>query len=395
MDFWQSLAGMTRMELTCADPGAALGRLTEAEITVFDSVCLEDGVTVRFSVPRRVVKKVEAMAEKRGWGCQIIGKEGLYWKGMRLLRRPVLALGTLTFFVLSLYLPSRVFFIRVEGNTQVPIRLILEKAEACGISFGASRREVRSQKVKDALLLAIPELQWAGVNTYGSTAVITVRERAREEEELESGGVSSIVALRDAIVTELTVTRGTAACVPGQAVRSGDLLISGYTDCGLTIRAERATGEVYGKTSRELEAVLPVQWLKKEDTNVVKKKIALIIGKKRINFYKDSGIFGTGCDKMYQEKQIFLPGGFALPVYMVTEIWYDRENTEVTLPPQQAEEQLNAFALRYLQGQMIAGKILNTASTVAQEEEVFCFYGNFTCDEMIGQVRYEENLNDN
>lgn len=39
--------------------------------------------------------------------------------------------------------------------------------------------------MKNALLSAIPELQWAGVNTYGCRAVISVRERTLPERKPE------------------------------------------------------------------------------------------------------------------------------------------------------------------------------------------------------------------
>ena len=92
-----------------------------------------------------------------------------------MLFRPVLLAGLGILFLLAMYLPSRVLFIRVEGNMQIPDRQILAAAEECGIRFGASRREVRSEKVKNALLSSVPQLQWAGVNTAGCVATISVR----------------------------------------------------------------------------------------------------------------------------------------------------------------------------------------------------------------------------
>ena len=60
-------------------------------------------------------------------------------------------------------------------------RKILERAEYCGVHFGAKAGSVRSEQVKNRLLFEIPELRWAGVNTTGCTAVITVAERQSGE----------------------------------------------------------------------------------------------------------------------------------------------------------------------------------------------------------------------
>ena len=78
------------------------------------------------------------------------------------------------------------------------------------------------------------------MNTRGCVAVISVRERPEEAQVDRPGTVSAVTAAQDGIIERVTVTNGTALCRPGQAVRAGETLISGYTDCGRTIRAGRA-----------------------------------------------------------------------------------------------------------------------------------------------------------
>ena len=315
---------------------------------------------------------------------------GLYWAFKGFLRRPVLLIGLMIFIALAMYLPSRVLFIQVEGNTTIPTRLILEKSEECGITFGASRRNVRSEKMKNALLEAIPELQWAGINTSGCVATITVRERSIKDDQGVSKGVGSIVAIRDGVIAECTVTKGTPACKVGQAVKAGEVLVSGYTDCGFCIKATKAEGEVYAFTQRELTVSTPENWqIRGAETRQVK-KYAVIIGKNRINFYKDSGILDDRCDKMYKESYITLPGGFQLPVILVTEVWTYHTNDEITLDQERAAATLSNFAQTYLAQHMIAGRILMETENISSEDGTFYLQGNYACHEMIGQVRSEE-----
>ena len=164
---------------------------------------------------------------------------------------------------------------------------ILSAAEDCGIVFGASRRRVRSEKTKNALLSAIPQLQWAGVNTSGCVATISVRERTEAVQAEDSKFIQSIVAIRDGYVLSATVTEGTGLVIPGQSVQKGQILISGYTDCGICIRAEGAAGEVMAQTSRELEAVMPAKYDQRTQNREVRKHYSLLIGKKRIKLWKD------------------------------------------------------------------------------------------------------------
>ena len=396
MDVWHSIDGMMELTVTSADPAGALTALNCAGIPLFAVDRGEDDLTVRFRIRRKDAYRVKAILERRGEMLGSVRSKGVYWAFVRLLRRPVLLIGILLLTALSLYLPTRVFFFRVEGNVSVPTKCILEKCTDCGIRFGASRREVRSEKMKNALLSAIPELQWAGVNTAGCVATITVRERSAEEAKKPgSTGVSSIVAVRDGVITECTVVKGSAACKVGQAVRAGQVLISGYTDCGSSVRAEDADGEVFAVTERNFMAVLPSDWDFKSTKNGEIIKYALIIGKKRINLYKGSGILDTSCDKMYVENYVTLPGGFQLPIAIVTEVWQQRDTEQDPMGEDAARELLSSYARSYLSSQMIAGQIRKADEVVTAESGVYRLTGKYACRELIGIVRSEEILRPN
>ena len=166
----------------------------------------------------------------------------------------------------------------------------------------------------------------------------------------------------------------------------GQILISGYTDCGICIRASKAEGEVFAKTERSLSVISPAIWTQKEEKQAVTKKYALIIGKKRINFYKASGILDTSCDKMYLESYLTLPGGFRLPVILLTEVYTYRESVLM----QTEEPTMSEFTQSYLRQQMVSGMILAMSERMHQREGVFCLEGKYICTEMIGRIRNEE-----
>jgi hypothetical protein len=111
--------------------------------------------------------------------------------------------------------------------------------------------------------------------------------------------------------------------------------------------------------------------------------ISVLIGKKRINLLKGSGISGTSCDKIYSEYYLTLPGGFRLPIALVTQTIYSCELEEAVLDQ---TETLIGFAERYLQSQMTAGQILHRQETLDGCQ----LTGSYECLEMIGQVHCEE-----
>ena len=389
MDLWQSLGGTVWVTVTSADPTKILLIAQQRNITL-DNITWIDDLTIRFCVSRQDFKILNKLLKSRGDKVKIVKKSGIYWRLKGYLRRPVLLTGVLALLITGMYIPSRIYFFRVEGNSTIPTRLILEVAADNGIHFGASRRQIRSEKVKNALLEAIPQLQWVGVNTSGCVATISVKERQTVEQVDGHQGVSSIVADREGVIHEMTVTKGSAACKIGQTVTEGQVLISGYTDCGLSIRAERAQGEIYATTSRENTFKMPLDWKYRGEKQTEVKKYSLIIGKNRINLYKGSGISDTSCVKMYSENYVTLPGGFLLPVAVVTETWiYCEKMTEMGVM-EETGDLLAGFAENYLRGQMIAGKILSRKEQYLSEENVLILSGTYRCLEMIGREQNEE-----
>ena len=389
MGIYKSLSGILEVRLTSADISGILHQLSTAGIPIFD-VSIKDELSACFRIYRHDYRKVSRVAARKGDRLQLIGKHGIYWTGKRLFRRPVLTWGILLLLFLVLFLPSRVLFVQIEGNEQVPTRLILRAAEESGIRFGASRRKVRSEKVKNTLLSAVPQLQWAGVNTRGCVAVISVRERAAPEKMEETGRVSSIVADRDGIILSVTVTEGNGLCAVGQAVQAGDTLISGFTDCGLCVTATQANGEVIALTRREIRVLtLSETGIRgaQQDTDT---KYSLLLGKKRINFYKGSGISDGSCVKMYTEYCLTLPGGFVLPVTLVKETITTCDPQPEAIPEETALAQMTEFASGYLHQQMIAGTITERTEILSDADGIWTMAGVYACTEMIGRVQTEE-----
>lgn len=390
MNLWNSLAGMVEAELTSADPEGTLAAAAEKNIAVF-AVTRKEALVMGLRVFRRDLPALSKLCEKRGDRLSVGRTLGIYWTVKRFFARPVLALGVGLLLFLTLFLPTRVLFVRVEGNRTLPDRQILEAAEALGIRFGANRRAIRSERIKNALLGAIPELQWAGVNTRGCTAVISVRERTPEEKVGgEENRVGSVVAARDGVIVSCTVLEGTSKCTPGQAVRQGQVLISGYTDCGISIRAAWAKGEVYARTRREITVIAPSAWAERTQQTGSAVQYSLILGKKRINLWKGSGIWDSSCGRIETEYPLVLPGGFQLPVALAVEkltFW----NTEPTASEEAAAQaELKAFVDDYLTSQMVAGKILYAVESVFPQAGGYVLTGQYDCLEMIGRERAEE-----
>lgn len=389
MNLWNSLSGMVEVELTSADIHSAFAAMNSNQIFLYEVRKCSD-LTVRFMILRKDYKKLDSIARKRGESLKVYNKKGIYWIGKGLLSRPVLLVGVAIFLLFALYIPTKILFIQVEGNERIPASKILDAAKKCGIEFAASRSVVRSEKMKNALLAEIPDLQWAGVNTYGCVAVISVRERSSPIESSQLNGITSIVAARDGFILSCNATKGTLLCAEGQTVTEGQVLISGYTDCGICLQAGQAEGEIIAQTQRQLSVAIPGKYYVRQEETSSKKKISFLFGKKRINLWKDSGIWDSSCGRMYKEYCITLPGDFSLPFRFAVETLTAYETAEEEYPYDVATMRLQDFTDNYLKQQMVSGQILSKTEVVAMQEGVYRMKGDYVCTEMIGKVQREK-----
>jgi len=389
LQIWKSPSGILTVEITSATPEETLESITQGGI-ILRNIIQTDELTCQASIRRRDYRQLVKLLKRRRDRFRIIQKNGLYWSLKAFYQRPILLFTFLLLLLSSLYLPSRVFFVTVEGNTTIPDRLILSAAEDCGIRFAASRRLVRSERVKNALLSAVPALQWAGVNTAGCNAIISVRERIPEQPEMEKNVVSNLIADRDGYILSTTVTNGTAHVHPGESVTKGQLLISGYTDCGIFIRAARAEGEILAQTNRKLKAVMPETYHVIKSIQEKKGRISMLIGKKRIILWKDSRIYDTGCGRMYEEYFVSLPGGFQLPIGIGIDRYQDYEILEIKLSEEEAQMQLEQFSRNYLTKQMVAGQIIQRKQVFSSQKGRYQLESSHICTEMIGKEQREQ-----
>lgn len=390
MAYIRSITGCVRLELTAADIPTVLDAAVKADIPLYDTEYVNEFCVI-LCIRKKHWPRLKELCDNKGVAIKLKRRVGLYWSAKTLTRRPVLLVGAVLLFMFLITVPGRILFVCVEGNQTVPDNRILESAANFGLHFGANRRSLRSEQLKNQLLEEIPELRWAGVNTRGCVAVISVSERAEVSlPDREYSGISSIVASRDGVITSATATAGSLQCREGQAVKAGQVLISGYTDCGLCIRGGNAEGEIFAQTNRTLTVKIPTSYCRKGTESDLRRSISVIFGKKRINLWKDSGISDTVCDRMYSEYYITLPGGFQLPMCIAVETFRHYTCSAAAADEAQLRSVLESSAESYLSQDMIAGRIVQKREHLIKGDGYCSLDGRYVCMEMIGIVRQEQ-----
>jgi len=377
------------VQVTGADITGFIHRVNEMGIGL-GSVTYVDFLTVKISVPKSAFSAFRNEATKRGYTVKLLGKNGLWVFFSKIRTRPVLLMLCFLLTALTVWIPKHVLFVAVEGNQSISTESILQAAETAGLFFGAKRNEVRSEIIKNRLLESIPELQWAGVNTKGCTAVIKVREDRAHDRDEKSAGYSNVVASADGIVVSLTSFSGTPVCSVGDAVKKEQVLISGYMDLGITAKVTRADGEVFAQTQRNIYTVVPLIYSEKKQRCEEITKYSLVLGKNRINLSKDSRISYAGCDKIYSNYALVLPGGFVLPVSLACERIFVGDDSLTKLDGETAKSIASGDSQLYLMNEIVSGTVLGKSEFDDITEDYMTRLTKYQCIEMIGIERAEE-----
>lgn len=387
MSYYHALQENVTVCVTAADPLLLLNDLNKMRI-VLKNIVLVDALTIQITFRRGDYPNVKSYLRKQNYDHNIIHESGLRLRFVTFMQRPIIICGVLCVLGLTILLQSFVLFFRVSGNSEIPTALILEKLSENGVHFGSARKKVRSEQIKNILIEEIPQLQWVGVNTDGCVISIHVSEQTSQTVPHElNEPVSSIVAGRDGVILACTIIRGTPLCRTGQVVVEGERLVSGYTDCGMFVRATSAKAEVLALTNRELSVISPAVTERRGDKIGFNRRYSVRIGKIIINLLKDSGIQGATCGKIRNEKQLVLPGGFVLPVSLIIEYTelYNLDAAEVC-----DVDWLRTYSDMYLVRQMVAGQIVDKNEYIVSGFGFVKLTSKFICTEMIGQTKKEE-----
>ena len=302
-----------------------------------------------------------------------------------LLRRPVLLLGLLAAAAATFVLQEFVWTIEVEGNDRLPAGQIVQALEELGIAPGTWGPSIDSPETRNRMLLRMPELAWLAVNRSGGRVQVLVTERQQPPDTRAPYAVANVVAARDGVLTEVSVTEGMRLCAVGDTVRQGQLLVSGYEDYGLFIRPVCASAEIYARTWHTGTVVTPAERLEKRYTGREWKQVTLIVGKKRIKLWGNSSISKPDCDKMIVEKAV-RTSGYAYPLRLETAILREYVLEPAPAPQVQTEKLLQEAWRRAVQAQMLAGRIDATQESLLMQGGLCILQAQSDCTELISRT---------
>lgn len=189
----------------------------------------------------------------------VLRQGGLPFALRRLFRRPGLVVGGL--FAIALLLVSRLFVwdVRITGNERLSASEVLEELSGNGFGVGTYLPDFSAGELENRVLLASDRLAWISVRMQGTVALVQVMERNEKTPEA-SKKPADLIARSDGQIELLELYRGNAMVRPGQAVRKGELLVSGiFEHENIGCRFTRAAGRVMARTEHTICIEIPLE----------------------------------------------------------------------------------------------------------------------------------------
>lgn len=354
--------GCFRVEITGVSPANFLNRLAKEDVPFWDARP-EGEYALRVTVHASDCARARQLARLCRCDLTVLAARGTPVAGRRLKHRRVL-IGAVCAVLLALFVSSLfIWRIDVSGTETVSRGELLRALSDCGVSVGAYWPDLNADMIRDAVLLKIPQLSWMTVNVRGGRAQVLARERTSPPVLVDNDEGWSVVARATGIVERMSVLGGSPLVKIGDAVLSGETLISGVmTDLNGRDRLTHAMGDVWARTYHELTMRAPLTVSEKTDTGLTRTRYALRIGDTRINFYRDSGNMGINCDKIIFEHPIGAEGVFVFPLTLVCEKLTPYELTQIETDAAALEAELSsrltAELLRRINGGTIESSTL-------------------------------------
>lgn len=221
------------------------------------------------------MKTLAALCERSGWALRELRADSALRAARFLRRRATLAAG-MALCVLLVWLSSQMI-LRVQiDHAQENIAEVRRFLQEEGVRPGRLTSAFSLDDLRARLSLRLPGLSFVGMRYAGSTLIVDCRPAQEGEQLAIAGEGMDIVAAQPGVVTRLAVTSGTPQVEVGQAVRAGQVLISGQerTEKG-GMRVVQAQGQVSARVWAIGEARVSLHETKTVETGRMRTRVTV------------------------------------------------------------------------------------------------------------------------
>ena len=190
------------------------------------------------------IYKLRIAMRKSHIRLKILERHGLPFIVNRYKKRFGIAAGMAIFFCFLWFMSGYIWIIDVSGNKYVKKEEIIKNCNSIGIYEGVKKTDVNAKYLREKLLINTEDIAWASLNVEGSRLTVNVSETKKKNEQNQP---TNLKACYDGIITKIDIISGNCLVRKGDAVKKGDILVSGIIENGDGTRFVASNGKVFAE----------------------------------------------------------------------------------------------------------------------------------------------------
>ncbi|GAA0078765.1 sporulation protein YqfD [Clostridium sp. CTA-5] len=295
-------AGKITIEVSSLMPEKILNILWHNGIYT-SNITKVDITTVRFQVPFSVYKDVQHLVKKSKGKMRVVGKSDIIVLLILMKRKISLCIGG-GVFLLSLYLLSNyVWAIDIETKNNLSPFEVRHELTSIGIKPGLKKGDINVYDVEKKLEDLSSEIMWVRARIEGSTLKVVVEEKVNPPSR-NKVMPEQVLAKMDGEVKRVFTFSGNSAVVPGDIVKSGDVLILPIQGKEGFEKEVKPSGSVIANTFYEKSMEIQISGKKLDRTGKKDSDIYLNFWNKKIYLKKAINDFES-YDKIEENGGVF------------------------------------------------------------------------------------------
>ena len=237
-----------------------INRCYHEKINIKD-ISAENGVlTARCSIG--AYKRLHKIAFRSGGKVKLVKKRGLPFLLHPLKGRWGVFCGMLFFVLFVSFMGGFIWNITVIGNQTLETSKIVDYLAQNGFKTGVRWSETDKENLEFAVMADFDRVAWISINRIGCLAQVEIRETTPKPEIENNNLITNVTAKKDGVIVKVTALGGWPAVQAGDAVTTGDLLISGVYEPEEYSQPQknhfaRAHGSVIAKTNSRITVNIP------------------------------------------------------------------------------------------------------------------------------------------
>ncbi len=244
---------------------------------------------LRCAISVHSFKLLPPIAKKTAVHVKIVKKKGLPILLAKYKRRKLFIIGLLIFIFAFITLNQFIWKIDIVGNETLTQEQITTKLEECGLKIGSFRPIINEQKLKNKMLIKMPELAWLWADKSGSKVIVNVKERKPKPEIYDTNAMCNIIAAKDGVIDSMIVTYGAPMIKLGDTVRAGDILVSGLliSEKDAAPRTVQSEAKIYARVWYEKTRAYSLMQPIYRETGHVENKYTLHVFGHKIKLFRN------------------------------------------------------------------------------------------------------------